>query len=399
MYSSEQDYVGLGALHPNDPNILYISTPFDPRDDTNLNVREIFKGVTADSGTTWTWTPITQKSVRNNFRPIVPAWDENNTALLWWRGTYLSAQNYDAAVVGLVERKSETVGRMSYVDATGANTFFADGSPLVITGPDANMGAADDKWHERTGFGNGNSVLTSAEVSGENAPVLKTQVIVSEAGTYELWANFWANPTADWRIKAGLSSDKMQIFRQMACNQVEAGDHDAALVLTGSGNTFLYQAYLGRVQVSANDSFSVLVDDEAIQTGTTGTRIGNTARTWYDGVSYAKVNATVVGVAEHQEIPREFSLHQNYPNPFSPLGRGTFGNPTTTIAYSLPKAAHVSLKVYNLLGREVATLVDQPMPAGAHQAAWNAQGVTSGVYFYKISAGNYSKTHKMILLQ
>lgn len=390
MYNSEQDYVGLGALHPNDPNTIYLSTPFNPRDNTNLNVREIFKGVTVDNGATWAWTPITQKSVRNNFRPIVPAWGENNTALLWWRGTYLSAQNYDAAVVGLIERHSETVGLMSYVDAIAANTFFADGSPLAATGPDANQGADDDKWHERTGFGNGNSVLTSAEVSGENAPVLKTRSIVSEAGTYEVWANFWANPTADWRIKAGLAENGMQIFRQMACKQVEAGDHDAALVLTGSGNTFLYQAYLGRVQVSANDTVRVFVDDEPIQTGTTGTRIGNTARTWYDGISYAKVNTTVVSVAEHQEIPGEFSLGQNYPNPF---------NPMTTITFSLPKAVHVNLKIYNLLGREVATLVDQQMLAGAHHVTWNAQDMPSGVYFYKLTVGDYSKLKKMIAIK
>lgn len=395
MYSSEQDYVGLGALHPNDPDIIYISTPFDPRDDAALGVREIFKGVTADHGATWAWTPITQKSVRDNFRPIVPSWDENNTALLWWRGTYLTAQNFDAAVVGIIECNSETVERMHYVDATAANNSFADGSPLVTTGPDANMGAADDKWHERTGFGNGNSVLTSAEVSGENAPVLKTQVMVPETGTYEVWVNFWANPTTDWRIKAGLAADRMQLFRQMACKQVEAGDYDSALVLASSGNTFLYQAYLGRVKVAANETLNVYVDDHAIQTGTSGTRIGNTARTWYDGVSYARVNTTIVSVAEDKILPNEFSLHQNYPNPFSRLGQG----PTTTITYSLLKAAHVSLKVYNLLGREVAALVDQQMPGGTHQAVWNAQSMPAGVYFCKISVDSFSKTNKMILLQ
>ncbi|KAA0230906.1 T9SS C-terminal target domain-containing protein [candidate division KSB1 bacterium] len=390
MYSSEQDYVGLGALHPNDPEVIFISTPFDPRDDAALGVREILKGVTADHGATWTWTPITQKSVRDNFRPIVPSWDENNTALLWWRGTYLSAQNFDAAVVGIIECNSETVERMHYVDATAANTFLTNGSPLITTGPDANMGAADDRWHERTGFGNGNSVLTSAEVSGENAPVLKTQMIVSEAGTYDVWINFWANPTADWRIKAGLAADRMQLFRQMACKQVEADDHDTALTLTSSGNTFLYQAYLGRVRVAANETLNVYVDDHAIQTGTSGTRIGNTARTWYDGVSYAKVNTAVVSVAEHKKISNEFVLRQNSPNPFKP---------STTITYSLPKAAHVTVKVYNLLGREVATLTDQQTPAGTHQVIWNAQSAPSGIYFYKISVGNFSKTKKMILLQ
>ncbi|MDZ7261252.1 MAG: T9SS type A sorting domain-containing protein [candidate division KSB1 bacterium] len=389
MYSSEQDYVGLGALHPNDPNTIYISTPFDPRDDSNLTVREIFKGVTTDHGATWNWTPITQKSVRDNFRPIVPAWDENNTALLWWRGTYYTAQRFDAAVVGILDRHSETVGLMSYVDATPANTFFSDGSPLVFTGPDANKGATDNQWHQRTGFGNGGSVLTSAEIGGENAPTLKTQVMLLTAGIYDVWVNFWANPTADWRIKAGLSSSGMQLFRQMACKQVENGDHDSTLVLSGSGNTFLYQAYLGRVQVSANDTLEVFVDDEAIQVGTQSTLVGDVARTWYDGISYARVN-TVSHVTENRQFPIEFSLSQNYPNPF---------NPSTSFEFSISSSQFVNLKVYDVLGREVVTLVNETKPAGIHQVTFNASHLPSGVYFYTLKAGTFHQTKRMVLLR
>ena len=393
MYSSEADYVGNAAVHPNDPNTIYISTSFDPRDSTvNLGVREIFKGVTTDEGATWTWTPITQNSVRNNFRPIVPLWDNNNTALLWWRGTYNSAQNFDAVVVGVLDRRSETIGKMNYVDATAANTTFATGDPLDATGPDANQGATDNKWHIRTGYGNGGSVLTSAEADGENAPPIKTWATVPQSGTYDVWANLWANPSTgnDWRIKSGLSASNMQLFRQMACKQVEAGDHTTALVLSGGGNTFLYQAYLGRVQISANGTFDVFIDDEAIQTGTTGNLVGNTCRTWYDGISYASVGTGAVGVSEDKQPPSTFSLNQNYPNPF---------NPTTTITYSLPKDDLVDLKVYNLLGQEVTTLVHNVIPAGTHSVVWNAHDAPSGVYFYKITAGDYSKMSKMILLR
>ncbi|HCV43381.1 MAG TPA: hypothetical protein DGH68_07840, partial [Bacteroidetes bacterium] len=103
----------------------------------------------------------------------------------------------------------------------------------------------------------------------------------------------------------------------MACKQVEPADHDSTLVLAGGGNTFLYQAYVGRVQVSVNDTFRVYVDDDAVQTGTTGTLVGNTCRTWYDGISYARVNGSPVAVVERNELPTEFSLSQNYPNPFN----------------------------------------------------------------------------------
>ncbi|MGA9365529.1 MAG: T9SS type A sorting domain-containing protein [Bacteroidota bacterium] len=500
MYSSEADYVGNAAVHPNDPNTIYISTSFDPRDSTvNLGVREIFKGVTSDEGATWTWTPITQNSVRNNFRPIVPRWDNNKTALLWWRGTYTSAQLFDAAVVGIIDSNSETIRPKSYVDATPANTTLATGDSLVATGPDPNQGAADNRWHIRTGYGNGGSVLTSAEPtgSGENAPALKTRVTVPQAGTYDVWVNFWANPSTgnDWRIKAGLSPSSMQLFRQMACKEVELGDHDRTLVLSGSGSTFLYQAYLGRVQVSGGDTFDVFVDDSAVQVGTPNTLKGDIDRTWYDGVSYANLSSAparvpVISISAsainfgtvaqgmgkrdsvdisnfgtdtlkvtsisstdsffrfapatfniapsanvylvvtfapgdtsnaagfiilthnaigspdsialsgkgiltdvtniRQKIPTAYALSQNYPNPF---------NPATTVSYSLPQNTYVVLKVYNLLGQEMATLVDKEMPAGTHSVVWNAQDAPSGVYLYKITAGNYTKMSKMVLMK
>ncbi len=348
LYYSEQDYTGLAALHPNDPNTIYISTPFDPRDDADLEVHEIFKGVTDDHGATWTWTPITRKSVRDNLRPIVPAWDGENTALLWWRGTYYTAQIFDAAVVGILDRPSETLSPMSYVDATNINTTFSTGAPLMTTGPDSYRGPADDQWHERTGFGNGGSVLTSAELDGEDAPALKTQVMVPEAGTYDVWVNFWANPDEDWRIKAGLSESEMQVFRQMACKQVEQGAHDVAIVLTGDGNTFLYQTYLGRVQISDSNAFEVFVDDYAIQTGTGATLIGSVARTWYDGISYASVDIDITHVEDFESgdfsrLPWEHSGDATWRISSEQTYNGTYSAQAGQIGYQESSTMEVTL--------------------------------------------------------
>jgi len=90
-----------------------------------------------------------------------------------------------------------------------------------------------------------------------------------------------------------------------------------------------------------------------------------------------------------KELPTEFSLKQNYPNPF---------NPMTTVAFDLPKASNVDLKIYNINGQEVASF------SGAYQAGtveidWDASMHASGVYFYKLVAGNYSDTKKMVLLK
>lgn len=392
MYSSEADYTGLGALHPNNPNIIYISTHVDPRTDEDITYREIFKGVTEDNGNSWTWTPVTQNSNQHNFRPIIPLWDEDHTALLWFRGIYNRAQDFNSAIVGIIDDSSEHLTKQIYTDADADNTTFAEGSTLSTTGPDANQGADDDQWHMRTGWGNGGSVLTSAEIGGEDAPALKTEITVSDTGKFDIWINFWANPEADWRIKAGLSLDNMQIFRQMASKQVEDGDHQTTLILTGSGNTYLYQAYLGRIHLTDTHIFDVYVDDHSIETGSSSTRIGNTARTWYDGISYASLDTNyTLSAIENVKIPEAMILHQNYPNPF---------NPKTVISWQLAVGSYVELSIYNILGQRVARLISAEQAAGKHQIEWNAEGFTSGNYFYQLKVDNkIIKTRIMTLIR
>jgi len=89
-------------------------------------------------------------------------------------------------------------------------------------------------------------------------------------------------------------------------------------------------------------------------------------------------------------LPKEFSLGQNYPNPF---------NPSTNIEFALPKQAVVNLKVYNLLGREISTLVSGRMSAGNHKIEFNASGLSTGLYFYRIQAGSFMQTKKMMLIK
>ena len=106
---SEDDYTGLVSLVPNDPDTLYISTNVDPVTGSALissadsgQHYEIFKGVTIDGGANWSWTPITENSTIDNYRPIMPESDGTNTALLWMAGTYSTYTNYDLDVVGLM---------------------------------------------------------------------------------------------------------------------------------------------------------------------------------------------------------------------------------------------------------------------------------------------------------
>jgi serine protease len=104
----------------------------------------------------------------------------------------------------------------------------------------------------------------------------------------------------------------------------------------------------------------------------------------------AKWNAILTDVEDAPPAPREYALAQNFPNPF---------NPSTTLEFSLPQAAHASLSIFNPLGEEVARLVDEPRSAGTHRVSFDASNLSAGVYFYRLRAGDFSQTRKMTLLK
>jgi len=97
------------------------------------------------------------------------------------------------------------------------------------------------------------------------------------------------------------------------------------------------------------------------------------------------------GVDDHPNaLPSRFALEQNYPNPF---------NPSTTIRYDLPRSSHVTLSVYDVLGRKVATLLNEEKSAGTYTVQWDASSVSSGVYFYRLKAGDFVQTKRMMVVR
>jgi len=115
-----------------------------------------------------------------------------------------------------------------------------------------------------------------------------------------------------------------------------------------------------------------------------------------DATNTSSDTIVVIGTCEKltsvpsQAVPKVFALSQNYPNPF---------NPSTIINYQLPKANHVTLRLYDAIGREVATLVDEYKEAGSYDIQFNASKLSSGVYFYRIQAGENVDLKKMILMK
>ncbi|MFH0733603.1 MAG: T9SS type A sorting domain-containing protein [bacterium] len=106
----------------------------------------------------------------------------------------------------------------------------------------------------------------------------------------------------------------------------------------------------------------------------------------YDGTKTLVAKSEV----DVNSIPNEFSLSQNYPNPF---------NPTTTIKFAIPTTSNVKLTIYNTIGKEIAALVNGSMEAGNHSVNWNAGDNSSGMYFFKLEAGNFTATKKMMLIK
>jgi streptogramin lyase len=122
-----------------------------------------------------------------------------------------------------------------------------------------------------------------------------------------------------------------------------------------------------------------------------GTLIGSTGfKAVYSLAIRGKVTSTNIQKLAREQIPTQFDLKQGFPNPF---------NPSTTIEFALPKSAFVTLKIYNVLGEEVATLIAEQRSAGIHKFNWDARGLASGVYLYRLEAGDFVQMKKLILMR
>lgn len=129
----------------------------------------------------------------------------------------------------------------------------------------------------------------------------------------------------------------------------------------------------------SDEEITSFVLDPFSDTMYVSTKTGGVLKLWNPGV----------GVSVQENI-REYRLHQNHPNPF---------NPSTEISFSVPGSDEVSLKIFDVLGREVATLIDGRVGAGTHTVRWASEGCPGGIYFYRIHSGNFMDTKKMVLVK
>ncbi len=211
-------------------------------------------------------------------------------------------------------------------------------------------------------FGNDFTVLNT---NAENTYIIYTSETLP-AGKYDLAA--W------WATSSGNSYET--VF------EITASSNTYEVTKTQKLNGGQWN-YLTNIELNETGTISI-----KLQSNSTGLVVADAFRLLYTG--------TVTGV-EEEILPSNFVLYQNYPNPF---------NPTTTIRYSISttnakfaSTTNVQLKVYDILGREIATLVNQDQSFGEHEIIFNASGLVSGTYIYRLQVGNYVQTKKMILLK
>lgn len=242
---------------------------------------------------------------------------------------------------------------------------------------------------------------TEIIASREDDPNNKVIVVFEKqiGSTFDLYdatrdSSVWATYNT-WVVPDENKWPSMYVTKKITGSQ----DFRAVFEQSGSGNApprgIKYKGYDGSLW---SESFEFSDGDvTGLQKPEVGDIDGNTPISAfvganYDGVFFDNQSWPLVGIGNEtqSQTPTHFGISQNYPNPF---------NPSTSIKFRIAKSSFVSIKVYNILGKEVAILMNEEKNAGVYEVNFTATDLTSGVYFYKIEAGNFVETKKMILMK
>ena len=283
-------------------------------------------------------------------------------------------------------------------------------TPILASPPDGSMGISTNpklSWNVSSGATSyrlqvSTDATFSTTVVNQNGIIDTSYTVIGLTNNTEY---YWrvnamnAGSTSDWSIVWSF----ITIIATPTLISPSDGAVNQPTTLTLRWNPII-GAMTYRIQVSTDSMFTTTVVDDSTITSTfrqIGPLANNTSYYWHvkakntGGISpYSEIwhftTGISTGVQANEAIPSEFSLSQNYPNPF---------NPITTIRYELPKATHVALKVYDIMGDEITVLVNKNKDAGVHHVQFNAANLPSGVYFYRLQAKDFVTTRKCILLK
>jgi hypothetical protein len=213
---------------------------------------------------------------------------------------------------------------------------------------------------------NGSESFTDVEIEEYISCDWNNGLILTNNGTH---------PKLVWVPNPNFNATSYRIYRAVSNNPVNPLSLNYSLISSVSSSTFEYTDYAVTILPGYQYAYYYVVG--------------------YNGSSESSKTNYVSTPAEfHKQLPvellNEYTLLQNYPNPF---------NPSTKISYSIKEEGLVTLKVYDILGKEIATLVNENKPSGNYEAEFNASALPSGMYIYKLQAGNFTDVKKMLLLK
>ncbi len=238
-----------------------------------------------------------------------------------------------------------------------------------------------------TGFGsggvirttnNGTAWLSSTGLPNFSVTALRFVDTKIFAGTFGAGVYVSTNFGVDFTpLNSGMENSEVTFIAQQDTMNIFASTRNQGIYRSTDGGETWHQINEG---LPTDAVWSIRVTSSHIYAGTNGYSV------WRRELSDITTDVNEADII----LPKVFMLDQNYPNPF---------NPFTTIRYSIPKSSLVSLKVYNILGNEVATLVNEEKPVGNYEAKFDASGLASGIYFYQLKADNFSDTKKLIFMK
>lgn len=302
--------------------------------------------VTNNGGTNWNLAP--NAPVANNEFGVINAWDFIDTSRFW---------------IGSANTVASSTNAKIYRTSTG---YYGTWLSTVVNGTGGTSGC----YFQTVGFTDANNGL----VGSSGGDIRKT----TDGG--QTFTN--VTPPAG----AGIFSCMSMCGLKDASNTIRLATLDTGSTTkmwktTNLGTTWIQENIPSAVQYNNVSHMQFL--NSNLGFASTGSQSGGIGGLMKYGPSSGITNL-------NNNSPSDFVLEQNYPNPF---------NPSTAIKFSLPKNDFVTLKIYNALGKEVETLVNEFMPAGVYSVTFNASGLTSGLYFYKIITNNFVDTKKMLLVK
>ena len=304
---------------------------------------------------------------------------------LWTKTFGGSANEYGSSV--------DTTSDGGYVIAGITSSFGAGHNDVWLIRTD---GDGDTLWTKAYGGSNDEWALSVQETSDGGFVVTGTTdsfgaglndiwLIKTDGSGDTLWTKTYGGMMYDWGTSVQQTTDGGYIIAGYT-DSFGAGNDDMLLIRTDNSGNTLWMKTLGGGTNDRGSSVQQTADGGYIVAGLTGSSGAGGLDVWL-----IKIAPDITEIEEtRQSFVYDYQLHQNYPNPF---------NPVTTIRFDLPQSTKVQLIVYDILGRKVATRVNEKMPAGRHEVAWSAANYTSGLYFYQLKAGNFVEVRKMLLVK